>query len=132
MYNFLHTYTPNNILLSLGPINVYWYGLFVVFGMLFGIFVILKLASRYDISKDMLIDLVFWMIVGGIFGARVYDILLNLDYYWQRPIEAIKIWQGGLAIHGAIIGALLVLFFFAKKYRQNFWFLAALLAPGAI
>ncbi len=132
MLNFLHNFQPNNVLISFGSVNVYWYGLFIVFGMLFGMVVILKLAGKYGISKDMLIDLIFWMIIGGVVGARIYDVLLNLSYYSNDPIQSLKIWQGGLAIHGAIIGGLVALYIFVSKYKLDFWLISSLIVPGAI
>jgi len=130
MINFLHAYHPEPILISLGPINIYWYGFFIVLAIITAIFITLQLASSYNIKKERIIDLSFWLIIGGIIGARFYHILLELPYYLKYPLDIIKIWQGGLAIHGSIIAGILILWFFSKKNKIDFFRLAAIIAPG--
>lgn len=147
MINFLQTFHPNPILISIGPINIYWYGLFIVLGALTAIFITLKLADYYKIKKEIIIDLAFWLIIGGIIGARMYHILLEPQYYLSNPIDMIKIWQGGLAIHGAILAGIIIIWYFAKKNFKNlinnqnnqrnqrnqwsnFWLLSSIIAPG--
>jgi len=132
MINFLHTYQPDPILISFGFINIYWYGLFIILGALLAILVTLKLASLYKIKKEIIIDLTFWLIIGGLIGARLYYIFLESAYYLARPVDIFKIWQGGLAIHGAIFAGLIMAWLFAKKYKLNFFLLTSLLAPGLI
>jgi len=130
MLNFLHTFTPQAELFSVGPLTVYWYGLFIVLGILGALIISLKLANKNGIKKDLIFDLSFWLIIWGIIGARIYDVFLELPYYLENPWQIFKIWQGGLAIHGAIIAGILVLIFFAKKNRLNFWKLSAIIVPG--
>jgi phosphatidylglycerol:prolipoprotein diacylglycerol transferase len=131
MFNFLHNFHPQNILISIGPVNVYWYGLFIVLGMILGIFISIKLAERYSLSKDDLIDLLFWMIIGGVIGARIYDVFLEFDFYKDHLANIFMIWQGGLAIHGAILGSALILIYYCKKTGNDFWKLSSILVPGA-
>ncbi len=128
--NFLHTFHPNPILISLGPINIYWYGFFIVLGTLTAIFITLKLADYYKIKKETIIDLAFWLIINGVIGARLYHILLELQYYLSNPLDVIKIWQGGLAIHGAILAGIIVIWRFSKKHQYNFWLLSSIIVPG--
>ncbi|MFH1522597.1 MAG: prolipoprotein diacylglyceryl transferase [Patescibacteria group bacterium] len=130
MINFLHTFQPNPILISFGPIHIYWYGLFIVIGILAAIITSLKLATYYSISKNTIIDLAFWGIINGVIGARLYHIFLELPFYSRHPIDIFKIWQGGLAIHGAIIAGLLTAWIFTKKKKINFWLLTSVLVPG--
>ena len=128
--SFLHTFNPNPILVSFGPIHVYWYGFFIVFGALAAIAVALKISSYYSLKKEAIIDLAFWLVLGGIIGARVYHVLLELPYYLEYPLDIFKVWQGGLAIHGAIIAGLLVIWVFARKRGFDFWLLSTIIAPG--
>lgn len=130
MINFLHTFQPNAILLSFGPITIYWYGLFVVSGILASFFVILKLAEYYNLNKNNIIDVGFWVIVFGIIGARLYHVGLELPYYLSNPINIIKIWNGGLAIHGGILFGGITAFYLVKKLKINFWQFAAICVPG--
>lgn len=130
MINFLHTFNPEPILISIGPINIYWYGLFVILGIITGLLITLKISSYYDLNKNTILDLAFWLILGGIVGARVYHIFLELSYYLNNPLGIFKIWQGGLAIHGAIIAGVLIIWFYAKKNKINFWLLASVIVPS--
>ncbi len=121
MINFLHNFKPEAILISLGPITIYGYGLFVVSGILAAFFVILKLANYYHLDKHKIIDLGFWVIIVGIIGARLYHVALEFPYYLANPINIFKIWNGGLAIHGGIIGGGLCTLYLVNKYKLNFW-----------
>lgn len=150
MINFLHAFHPSPILISLGPINIYWYGFFILLGALAAIFIMLKLAPYYGITKDEIFDLSFYLIIGGIIGARIYHVFLELPYYINHPLNIFKIWQGGLAIHGGIIAGIIIIYFFAKRIppptplsnggeekfppskggQGGFWLYATILAPG--
>ncbi len=126
MLNFLHTFNPSPIIATIGPVNIYWYGFFILLATLAALTVSLYLAKFYDIKTDIIIDLAFWLIIGGIVGARIYDIFLEWPYFLNHPLDIFKIWQGGLAIHGAILGGALALWLYTKKYHQDFWQLAAI------
>ena len=130
MINFLHTFHPQAILLSFGSIHIYWYGLFMVAGIIAALGVSAKLARYYKIDINTLFDLSFWLIINGLLGARIYDVFLNLPYYINYPLNIFKVWQGGLAIHGAIIAGLITVYFFAKKRKISVWSLTALVTPG--
>lgn len=152
MINLLHTFHPSPILISLGPIHIYWYGFFILLGALLVIFMMLKLAPYYGIERirrgatnaahpndiNIVFDLSFYLIIGGIIGARIYHIFLELPYYLEHPLNIFKIWQGGLAIHGGIIAGIIIIYFFSKKNNAvighcpvpAFWLLTAILAPG--
>jgi len=130
MFNFLHTFHPSPILLSLGPVQIHWYGFFIVLGILAALAVAIYLAKFYQIKTDTIIDLALWLTIGGLLGARLYDIFLEWPYFSTHPLDILKIWQGGLAIHGALIGGLIALLLFAKKYQQNLWQLAAIIVTG--
>lgn len=130
MINFLHSFLPTPVLVSFGSMHVYWYGLFVVLGVLAAMTVALRMAKKLNFSANKIFDFSFWVIVAGIFGARIYHVLLQWPYYSQNPNSIFKVWEGGMAIHGAMIGGLLVLFYFSWKEKINFWLLAAIFAPG--
>jgi len=130
MINWLHTYHPQAIFINFGPINIYWYGLFMVIGILVALKISLKLSKYYKIEADTLLDLAFWLIINGLIGARLYEVGLQLSYYLNNPFDIFKIWQGGLAIHGAIFAGLITIYFFGRKNAINFWKLCALIVPG--
>ncbi len=130
MIAFLHAFHPQAILASYGPVHIYWYGLLMVAAILAALAVTFILAKYYQVPTDAIFDLSFWLIIGGLAGARIYDDLLQLPYYIQHPLQSLEIWRGGLAIHGAIIAGLLIIWGFAERHKLNFWKLSALLTPG--
>ncbi|MFH1582878.1 MAG: prolipoprotein diacylglyceryl transferase [Candidatus Falkowbacteria bacterium] len=130
MFNFLHTFNPSPILATIGQINIYWYGFFIMLGALAAFAITLYLAKLYNIKTDLVIDLAFWLIISGLIGARLYNVFLELPYFLANPMDIFKIWQGGLAIHGAYLGGLIALWLFAKKHHHNFWQLAGLVITG--
>jgi len=86
-----------------------------------------------DIRKQDLLDLFFYLLVFGVIGARMYEILfIDFDYYWQNPGQMIAVWNGGLAIHGGLIAGLFVLIIFTRKRKLNFWQFVDVLSPGLI
>ncbi len=140
MVNFLHNFEPSSVIFQVGFFKIHWYGFFIVLGVFLAFFLTLFLAKKYKIDKDTIIDLAFYLIIFGIIGARVYDVFLEWHYYIENPVDIFKIWQGGLAIHGAVLAGFIVLWIFLKKTKikslENFsqWFrffrLTAIIAPG--
>jgi len=130
MINFLHTFNPEPILISLGPLNIYWYGVFIILGVLAASLVVLKLAESYKISKSLVIDSIFYLVLFGIIGARLYHVFLELPFYVKNPLNIFMLWRGGLAIHGGIIAGLITGYYFARKHKLDFWQLAAIYAPA--
>lgn len=98
-------------------IQIKWYSVLIIFGLLISFFWMIKEAKRFSLSKEFIINLIFWTIIFGIIGARVYYVLFNLDYYLSNPSEIIKIWNGGIAIHGALIFGIITIFIYCKKYK---------------
>lgn len=130
MLSFLHNTNPSRILIEIGPLTIYYYGLFLLLAIIASIFVIIKIAGWHSIKKDTILDLSIYLIVGGILGARIYDIFLELPYYLDNFKQIFKLWEGGLAIHGGIIGGFLALLLFLKKYKFSPLKIVALVVPG--
>lgn len=131
MFNFLHTFSPNAIIVNFGPLNIYWYGLFIVIAINVALLVSLWLGKKYyNLTSNNIFDLFFWLILGGILGARIYDVFLQLPYYIQNPIQIFQVWKGGLAIHGAIIAGLIIIYFFSKQKNISFFKVTSFAVPG--
>lgn len=130
MINYLHSFNPQAIFVSLGPIDIYWYGLFVVLGILGALLIITKISHYYQLPINIIFDLSFWLIINGLIGARLYETFLELPYYLANPFNIFKIWEGGLAIHGGIIAGLITIYYFSRKHKIYFWKLCALIVPG--
>src|SRR3989339_45239 len=90
MINFFHRQIPNPILFSFGPINIYWYGFCIIIGIILAMLVILKLSKYYKINQEVIFDLIFYLMLAGIIGARIYDVLLEFSYYAEHPINIFK------------------------------------------
>lgn len=107
----------NSTLLDLGLFQIKWYSFFIFIGIIIASILIIKEYLKKDSNKDKLIDILFYGIIIGILGARIYYVLFNLDYYLSNPIEIIQVWNGGLAIHGGIISVFIFLLVYCKKKR---------------
>lgn len=110
----------NPVALDFGIIKIYWYSITMLTAILVGTFLFLKQAEKEKINKEFLYDLLFYGIIFGIIGARVYYVMFNLSYYLKNPIEIIEVWNGGLAIHGALLAGGIWFIYYSKKKGYNF------------
>lgn len=122
----------NPIAISIGPLTITWYSICILTGIILATILISKEAKKYNIPTSFITNLVFWCVVFGLIGARVYYVLFNLDYYSLYPIEIVKIWNGGLAIHGGIIAGLITLIVYCKKYGVNILKMTDIAAPALL
>lgn len=106
----------NPVLIDLGYLRIYWYSIFVFLGLLVGGTVLYKEARRFDVPDNFITNMFFWTIPVSLIGARLYYVAFNLTYYLENPIDIIKVWEGGLAIHGGIIAGFLFIVSYCKKY----------------
>ncbi|MFA5211440.1 MAG: prolipoprotein diacylglyceryl transferase [Patescibacteria group bacterium] len=110
----------NPILFQFGFITIRWYGVFLACGILTCFFIYQKLWQEKKYNLDLLYDLLIWLIIGGLIGARLGHIIFyNLTFFLNNPWEIIFINHGGLSSHGLTIGLLLTLYFFVKKKKIN-------------
>ncbi len=106
---------------SLGPLSVRWYGLLFAFSFVVGYLIFQRIFKREGIKEEVLDSLTVYMALGVIIGARLGHVLFyDPQYYFSNPIKIFKIWEGGLASHGAAIGILIALYLFAKKHKKTF------------
>ena len=126
--NFLHNYNPDPVIFSIGPLEIYWYGFLMSSAMLIGILLGQTIGKKYNIDKEKIFDLGVYLIVFGLLGARIYYLFLEYNYFLNNPLAIFKVWEGGLAIHGAIIGGLLAGYFYTKKHKINFFLTADIIA----
>ena len=109
----------DRVAIDLGPIQIYWYSIFIFLGLLAGSIVIFSEAKKRKIDENFLINLICDSIIIGLIGARAYYVIFNLPYYLSNSIEILAVWNGGLAIHGGIFAALVFIIIYCKKYRIN-------------
>ncbi|MBE6774842.1 MAG: prolipoprotein diacylglyceryl transferase [Ruminococcaceae bacterium] len=107
--------------LDLGFTQVRWYGAIIAFGFLLAVLLGGRIAHLWKINLDKMIDVLIFGTVGGIIGARAYYVAFEWDYYSQHLSEIYKIWEGGLAIYGGIIGGLLAAYVVCRAEKINFY-----------
>jgi len=100
--------------IQIGPVILYVWGMFLALAFLYALFFILKKARKQGIDTEIIINSFSWLIVGTIIGARLGYILQFSDYYFSKPIEILKIWQGGMTFHGGLFGLLIAAIIYAK------------------
>jgi phosphatidylglycerol:prolipoprotein diacylglycerol transferase len=130
MLEMFHNFAPSPVLWQLGLIKFYWYGLIMVLAMMAGLGLAGRLVKDLGLKSEILYDLMFWLIIWGLLGARLYHVGLEWAYYSRNLLEIVQVWHGGLAIHGAILAGLVTLVVWSRRQRQNVWLWAAVLAPG--
>ena len=99
----------NHVFLQLGPITIYWYAVLIMSGVAIGLYLAIREGKRMGIKPEFFYDLVTFGLPIAIIGARIYYVAFSWDYYSVHPEDIIKIWQGGIAIHGAIIVSVIFL-----------------------
>jgi len=121
------------ILLQIGTVEIRWYGVMIALASLAGTLLGAREARRKGYDPELIFDLLLYVMLAGIAGARLYYILFsNPGYFFHHPFEIAAIWQGGLALHGGLIGGLLAVIWFCRKKRLAFWSFADLLTPSII
>jgi len=121
----------------IGSFKIYFYGIIIMFGVLVAVLISYYRATRYSQDKELIWDMLPWLLVSGIIGARLWHVLtpskslgVGADYYFTHPIEIFNIRNGGLGIPGAVIGGAIGLWLFSNKKSVNFLIWADIISPG--
>ncbi|MGD9581438.1 MAG: prolipoprotein diacylglyceryl transferase [Vampirovibrionia bacterium] len=112
--------SPGGIALELGPITIHWYGILIATAFLVGLFICRKVAKDKNENPDNFTDMATLILIFAVIGARLYYVLFNLNTYSNDWIDVFKIWQGGLAIHGGIIGGLIAGLIYTRHKKLSF------------
>jgi len=122
----------NPIALTLGPIQIHWYGIIIAVGAILGLFLAIKEGKRFGISQEFFFDMLLIGLPSALIGARLYYVAFEWQQYRDNPIEIIAIWHGGIAIYGALIGAIISVSIYAHRKGYRFLRIADICAPGLI
>ncbi len=106
----------NPILVDLGFVQIYWYSVMLFVGFLLGGYLLLREAKRFGIPEEFIINMFFYTIPIAIIGARLYYVIFSWDMYKDNLIDILKVWEGGLAIHGGVLFGLIFVIFYSKKH----------------
>lgn len=110
----------------------YWYGVIIAVGFILAMLYCARHCRRCGIEPDTLYDFLIWMIPIAIIGARLYYVIFQWGDYRAHPIDALKIWEGGLAIYGGVIAGLLTGIVWCRKKKIPFGAMADVCAPGLL
>ena len=122
----------NRVAIDLGFIQIYWYSITMFLGVLCGIIIAYIEVKKRKIDTTKFENMAFFAILFGFIAARIYYVIFNLDYYLANPIEIVEVWNGGLAIHGGIIGAVLAMYIYCKKNNLNIIEMLDICAPAIL
>ena len=112
--------------------EIRWYGILMALGVILAVILGAHEVKRKKMYRETMYDLCLWAIPLGIIGARLYYVLFELDYYISNPVSILYIWEGGLAIYGAVIGGMIGIMIYSLRKKVRFLKLADIVAPGLV
>jgi phosphatidylglycerol---prolipoprotein diacylglyceryl transferase len=133
---YIHNLNP--VLINFGFFEIRWYSLAYIFGILIGWWIAKKVINfkiqnkTIEFNSNIFDDLVTYIIISMIIGGRLgYIVFYNLSYYLSNPLDVLKIWQGGMSFHGALMGIMLGTYLFSNKVKINTFFFLDIIASVA-
>lgn len=120
------------IAFSIFGIDIRWYGILIASSVIIGTVLALREAKKHGIEEETILDLLLFGVPGSLIGARAYYVIFSWDFYKNNPIQILNFRGGGLAIHGAIIAAVIITIVFCKYRDLKFWTIADIAAPSLI
>jgi len=129
---FIWNIEPN--IFQFGSLQLRWYGLLFVGSFFLGLILLQWVYKRENRDPMVLDNLLIYVMIGAVIGARLmHCFAYEPEFYLSHPIEIFKVWKGGLASHGGLLGVLLALYIFSKKYNESYiWLLSRIAMPGAL
>lgn len=107
----------NPIMFNFLGVEIRWYSVLILVAFLVGYLLVNKEASRFKIKSDFIFNMLFWTLIFGIIGARIYYVIFDWASFKDNPMEILMVWNGGLAIHGGLIAGLITMIIYTKKYN---------------
>ena len=115
---FINNFDP--VAIEILSFEIRWYSLSYIIGILLGWYLAKKFFVNKNI-KDKFDDYITYLIIGLILGGRIgYVLIYNFNFYFNNPLDILKIWQGGMSFHGGVLGIIIASIIFTKKYNDNF------------
>ena len=134
MLTFYITWNVDPEIFHIGILSIRWYGVLFALSFAIGYIIITQFFKKENIPIKLVDELTTYMVIGTIIGARLgHCLFYEPGWYLSHPIEILKVWEGGLASHGAAIGILLAIFIFSIKIKRNFlWLMDRIVIPVAL
>lgn len=126
--------SPGDIAFSIGSVSIYYYGIIMAIALTVGVLTAAFVAKIFypELKPDVIFNIAPIVIISALLGARIYYCLLNLSYYSHNLLEIFNVRQGGLSIHGAILGGLIGGIIYAKKHKLPILKLCDIFSYGLI
>ena len=122
--------SPGPLLFQLGPFSLRWYGLLIAIAVLLGLLLATRLGRQRGIEPALIADLLPILVLAAVFGARLYYVIFEWRQYQLNWLDALAVWRGGIAIHGALIGGTIAVILYCRWRRIAFWNLLDVLVPS--
>lgn len=119
------------VAIGIGPLEVRWYAVFILAGIIGGVLLSSWLAGKRGRNPDFIYDIAPWVVFAGIFGARLYYVILEWDRFQDDIVGAINLRGGGLTIHGAVIGGVIAIWLLCRRSGEPFFTWLDIIAPAA-
>ena len=120
------------VIYDFGGFKLRWYSVFILCGVMVAYFLINSESRRQRIKNDFVFNVLFWALIFGIIGARLYYVVFNFGAYKNDLSEIWKIWHGGLAIHGGLLFGLITIILYCKKYKAKTLKILDIVAPAIL
>ena len=115
------TWNVDPEIFRIGSFAIRWYGLLFALGFVFGYIIMGSIFKKEKIPQKLLDTLTMYMVIGTVAGARLgHCLFYEPEFYLSHPLNILKIWEGGLASHGAAVGIIIALYFFSRKVKKSF------------
>lgn len=126
--------------IHLGPLYIHFYGIILMSGVVAAAYLAEWHAKQRKMNSEFVWDMLLWLVLGGILGARLWHILtpppsmvaagITTEYYLTHPLDAIAVWNGGLGIPGAVVGGVIALYIMARRRGEDFIAWLDVIAPA--
>ncbi|MFH1790654.1 MAG: prolipoprotein diacylglyceryl transferase family protein, partial [Candidatus Omnitrophota bacterium] len=117
------------IICSFGPVYIYSYGVMVAVAFGVAYFLIWRNAGRFGVDRVRACDLLVYVMISGIAGARLFHVMVNAGFYLKHPFEIFMLTRGGLAFYGGLAAACAFTLFYVRRFSLPLWTVADLFAP---
>lgn len=109
----------NPVLIDLDGFQIRWYSVLILVACFIVLYLSQNEGQRFGIQREFIFNMLFWALIFGIIGARLYYVIFNIGMFKDDPMEILKVWKGGLAIHGGLLFGLITIVLYCKKYKMR-------------
>ncbi len=118
------------ILFSIGPFKIYSYGVMMALAFMLGTYLVDRRAVKNNIDRNKVIDLIIYLLISSIIGARILYVVINWQDYSRNPFDIVKVWEGGLIFYGGLVSGILTAIWYLKRNKLKFSKVADILSPS--